>query len=282
MTSIGYDQGALYSKLLRINSAKAYTNGKDGFSLTNCIVDLGQNCQRVKRVSFTSIVFSNTAYNILDSTYPDPNNEFRLLTGTGTYSFSVPKGFYNSSQLLAAMQSTIATALTTAGFGETFTFTQDPINNLVTFTYNKGTFGGNATAQLLANTNNVASTWTFLGYKVPIGQTSLGASVTITASGVPSLSGIRQAYLRSSTLSPANQFDEKGKLSDISVVIPITAPYGFVNVWECKVDKLCEIIYSTPRNFQQIDFALVDEDGSVIDLNGGNIKIELKIYFDKY
>lgn len=282
MSSLGHDQGAYFSKLVRINSSKAWTNGKSGYSLTNCIVDLGQNCQKVKRVSFVNVVFSNTAYNILDLSYSDPNNQGTFITDSGTHTFTVAKGYYDITSLMTAVAASMNNVLTTAGFGESVSFNQAAAAGTVNLTYLKGT-RPNALMTLVANTTLVASIWPSMGFR--IGQTLgpfLSSGLILPAPDVPQLTGLRQVYLRSSTLSPGNQFDEKGKLSDVCINIPVTATFGAVNVWECKVDKLCEIIYSSPRNFQQIDFALVDEDGSVIDLNGSNIRIELKIYFDKY
>lgn len=284
MTSLGTTEGTLYSKLLRINSGKAFTNGRVGYSPSNCIVDLGQNCQKVRRVSFISVVFSNTAYNILDSTYSDQSNVFRF--GSAYYDLGhdlkIAKGYYNSTQLMKTIQDAMNALFVSNGFSETVAITQDPISNLVTVTYNSGIL--DAIFSLLDNqTTNGYSVWKLLGFQLPVQSTSTSpGTVTYTAPNVPNLAGLKQAYLRSSTLSPGNEFDEKGKLSDVSINIPVTAPFGSLNVWECKVDKLCEIIYSTPRNFQQIDFALVDEDGSVIELNGSTVRIELKIFFDKY
>lgn len=284
MTSLGTTEGTLYSKLLRINSSKAFTNGRVGYSPSNCIVDLGQNCQKVRRVSFISVVFSNTAYNILNGNYSDQSNVFRWRShgyDTGRNGFLL-KGFYNTTQLMAAIQTEMNRVFTINGHGETATLTQDPISNLVTITYDSGSvalqFG------LLDNLpTDGFSVWKILGFTVPVYTESKSVgTATFTAPNVPNLAGLKQAYLRSSTLSPGNEFDEKGKLSDVCINIPVTAPFGSLNVWECKVDKLCEIIYSTPRNFQQIDFALVDEDGSVIELNGSTVRIELKIFFDKY
>jgi hypothetical protein len=279
----GSEKGFTYAKLLRVNSANAASNTvSEGKSYTDWEIDLGSTCQQVKRVSFLSCVFTNTAYNIIGGS--DSNN---ILTFSVTrvggppifrQTITVPPGFYDVTDLMTYIEDAIQAILTADGFGETFTLTQNAISYKVSGTYDKGTLT-NSTFYLDFNSNFAKSTWAMLGFTSDRSSFIIGLPAIGTS--LPSLVGLRQVYLVSNVLSPGYQIDEKGKFQNVAINIPVTAPFGSVNVWDCKQDSLCEITYPTPRNLQRVDFKLTDEDGSIIDLNGTSVKIELKVWFNK-
>jgi hypothetical protein len=190
----------------------------------------------------------------------------------------VPPGFYDVTDLMTYIEDAIQAILTADGFGETFTLTQNAISYKVSGTYDKGTLT-NSTFYLDFNSNFAKSTWAMLGFTSDRSSFIIGLPAIGTS--LPSLVGLRQVYLVSNVLSPGYQIDEKGKFQNVAINIPVTAPFGSVNVWDCKQDSLCEITYPTPRNLQRVDFKLTDEDGSIIDLNGTSVKIELKVWFNK-
>lgn len=270
----GSDKGYSHSKLVRINSAQAANSST---SLTDWIAELGTTCQQVGRVSFQSVVFNNNGYNINGQTSSDPNNEFwfQLQPSGSVYQRFIAEGFYDTSQLMTAVAAQVATL----GLGQSITLTQDPISYKISLTYNPGT-SGQTSFTIIANPPGRprGSVWTSLGFA--FNSVAL-SGVPIAATNLPALTGLRQVYLTSSNLSPSNQIDEKGDFQNVSVAIPVTAPFGAVNVWECKVDSLCQITYKTSRNIQRIDFQLRDEDGSVIDLHGSSVKVELRVWFNK-
>lgn len=276
----GIEQGYKHSKLLRSNSAYAVSNGQGGYSLTNWISDLGTTCQQVNRVSIVSCVFTNNGYNVNGPTSTDPNYIASYNQNYMDEAFNhiqISEGFYNVTQLMSVFQAAIAPQMIN---GQTFTFTQNPYSGKISFTW---THGGEpiTTFTLISNYDvnvNVRSLWELLGFT--IGQVAT-TGVPLEATNLPRLTGLRQVYLTSSALAPANQIDEKGDFQNVCVNIPISAPFGSVNVWECKVDSHCQITYLKPRNLQRVDFQLRDEDGSIIDLHGSSVKVELKVWFNK-
>lgn len=285
----GSEKGFVYSKLVRVNSANALANTKEeGKSLTDWVVDFGTTCQQVKRISFISCIFNNNAYNINGPTSSDPNylGTYQIDRNGGpdvpSGTISISEGFYNTPQLLTAIQTALQSILTTAGFGELVTFTQDSLTNKVTVTYSQGTLIS-GTLTLKGNSNpGIQSLWRMIGFDVSNGAVfTIQGPGSVVAPYFPSLSGLRQVYLKSDILAPGYQIDEKGSFQNVAINIPITASYGAVNVWECKQDTLCEITYSTPRNLQRVDFRLTDEDGSIVDLHGSSVKVELKIWSNK-
>lgn len=282
----GGEKGFVYSKLIRVNSANSASNvSSGGKSLTDWVVDLGATCQQAKRISFISCVFNNTAYNINGPTSSDPNylGTYVIEQGGATTvgTVSIPEGFYDTSGLLTTIQTLLQAVLTTAGNGETIVFTQNSLTNKVSFTYTKGTLP-TGSFSLTANDNKQASVWKMIGFPVRTSEFYTSEdSTAVVAPNVPQLSGLRQVYLMSNMLAPGYQIDEKGTYQNVAINIPVTASYGSVNVWECKQDSLCEITYSSPRNLQQVDFRLTDEDGSVVDLHGSSVKVELKVWFNK-
>jgi hypothetical protein len=277
MSSSGDEKGYVYSKLVRINSGAAVTKGQAAYSDTNFIINLGTSMQNIWRVSFLNVVFTNAAYNIRSGKLNSPNNRFTFSTDLGVYNTTVPDGFYNSTQLMAAMTTAINAVFALVGLGQTISFTQIDTNQKIYLTYNKGISVAN-NFTILTNTDKTDSTWLNLGF-------SFGTSTTthltpLVAENVPNLTGIRQVYLQSSALAPGNQIDEKGIWQNVGLAIPVTASFGAVNVFECKVDQLCQITFQTKRNLSVIDFQLVDDKGNLLDLNGTTMKIELRVWSD--
>lgn len=272
----GGEKGYAFSKLVRINSATA---SKVSRSLTDWVAELGTTCQQVNRVSFQSVVFNNNGYNINGPTSSDPNyvGTMRLTSPVDLLTVSAQEGFWSVSQLLSHLNS----LLSNTGDGWTLSLAQDPVSYKIRATWLQNA-SLKTTFQFVANTlsqSNIKSIWELLGFSVP--SSIIGNAGVIEADYLPRLTGLRQVYLTSSNLAPGNQIDEKGDFQNVCVNIPVTAPFGAVNVWECKVDSLCQISYKSPRNIQSIDFQLRDEDGSVIDLHGSSVKVELRVWFNK-
>ncbi len=277
MSTSGDEKGYVYSKLVRINSGAATTKGQSGYSDTNFVINLGQSMQNVWRVSFVNVVFTNAAYNIRSSSLNSPNNRFEYKVGATNYIGLLGAGFYNSTQLMAAISTIVNGVFSGLGQGQSLLLTQDSISNRVLLTYNKGS-SASTTFNLLTNADGSDSTWLNLGFSF---DTTSAVSLTpIVAENVPNLTGIRQVYLQSSTLAPGNQIDEQGIWQNVCLAIPVTAGFGEVNVFECKIDQLCQITYQAKRNLSVMDFQLVDDKGNIVNLNGTTMKIELKIWSD--
>ncbi len=270
----GRETGYTYSKLVTIRG-DARTSGD---SNTDFRYNLGNTMQRISRVSIPSVVFRNNSYNV-NGTGGGANNTFAVNLGLLNHlEFEIDPGWYSTATLMLAVQEAIQTQLDLLGDGQSVVITQDPLTNLVVVQYTAGT--GSA-IMTLAQVNFKSGIWELLGFVTPVEVSS-----TATATYFPSLGGLAEVYLHSNELAPGNMIDKdlsgNPVLKNTLIAIPVTAPFGFLNTFECKVDSLCEITYMTPRMLQEVDFSLRDKNGNVIDLHGGNLIINLKVWFNRY
>jgi hypothetical protein len=249
-------------------------------SKTNFTMDLGLNVQQITRVSFLNVAFRNNGYNI-NSTGGGANNTFAINYKGAVTEFEIKAGFYTTATLMSAMQAAIQAELDDIGNFDTFTLAQDSTTQIVSATFYNGLSDGTFSIQ---DASGSSGSWEMLGFVVdpPLDYTYPPSTQTKYATYLPSLGGLTQVYLRSNALAPGLFFDVSGQTKNICMTVPVTVPFGVENVWECKVDKLCEITYPSPRNLQKIDFALVDKEGNLIDLHGSNLVVNFKLWTNYY
>ena len=260
----GYTKSSFFSKLLRISADKRLP-GQGGDRATNFVIDLGSNLQRCKRLSIQSVNFPNNFYNVFSNTFNGQHNNIGYFTYNSVPgSFTITPGFYNAAQLMSAITTAYNAAIAQS---QITSFTQDPISQLVTLSFNSDS----KTTTVRFDTDNSGTTratpFTLLGFTGSASATN--STTTTTATSLPSLSGLTEAYIVSSALAPSNSFDEKGQLSNVLVGIPITSAFGQLNVFDCHVDVLCEVLYPRSRDLVRCDFMLVDRNGYEVNLNGG-------------
>lgn len=261
--SAGFEKRHVYSRMSRIAADLSI----DGPSNTDFVVHLGNSLQNVKRVSFVSVIFSNNAYNITTD-----NNQFsytRTTAGVPTAStITIVPGFYDLPTLLAAINS----ALQADSVLNPVLSWESAVTKYVFATMPAG-------LDSFVMTDTGRSGWFNIGfYPTPV---TLLPSTATRAQILPTLQGLDQVYLHSVALAPGNSFDENGNIHSCCIGIPVVAPFGGTVVFECKVDALCEITYPTPRNIQTIDIKLIDRFGKTIDLQGSNVKLDLRLWFDQ-
>lgn len=264
----GKEVGYTYAKLVTVSGD---TGAADSKSSTDFNVNLGPNMQKISRISIVSVTFPNNAWNI-NSSGGGANNRFAV---TGSGDLTIPGGFYTTTTLMSAIENKVNTYLTGLGDGQSISLSQDPISQLVTVTYTAGT--GASSIQLLDASIN-SGAWEKLGFTI----LPLTVTTSETAPDFPSLGGLKEVFLQSNELAPGNMYDLDGTQKNTLICIPITAPFGVSNVFECKVDALCEITYPSPRSAQRCDFYLTDRGGHIVDLHGGNLVINLKVWFNRY
>lgn len=280
----GRETGYTYAKLVTVSG----DNGVPGSnSKTDFKINLGPNMQRIARISILSVSFPNNAYNV-NGSGGGANNGFAIDSGGTVAEFEIDPGFYTTTTLMSAVENAVNAYLTGLGDGQSIALAQDTINQLVTITYTAGT--GPASIDILDSESN-SGIWELLGFTT----LPLTVTTTQTAPDLPSLGGLKEVFLQSNELAPGNMFTSSvqsdqatGQAQSVPVTkntliaIPITAVFGVSNVWECKQDVLCEISYLTERSAQQVDFYLTDKGGNVVDLHGGNLVINLKVWFNRY
>lgn len=270
----GKEKGYSFSKQVTVSGDAAVI----GSSNTDFAVTLSESLQKIWRVSIESVSFPNNAYNV-NATGGGTNNTFAISVGAMVHTFEVNGGFYTTSSLSSAVQTAIQAFFTSEGDGQTITLAQDTVSQKVSVTYTEGTSGESTI--LIERDDNKFGIWDLLGFDI-ISPITITTAVATIADNLPALGGLKMAYLTSNNLAPGNSFDVKGLQKNILVAIPITVPFGVSNVWECKVDELCAITYKTARDLQTVDFALRDKYGNLIDLHGGNMFINLRVWFQRF
>jgi len=186
-------------------------------------------------------------------------------------SIIVPPGFYSVQQLIDTVTA-LFLALTPSII---LVMTYNSISNKVSINITNVGYTIKATRP----SNNVGFLFELLGSDA----TSLAITTVVTPMLYgPKLQGEQMAYISSMALSPGNAIDEKGTQVDVLVPVMITAPYRGMNVFECKVDDFCEIIYGKPKYLSNIDIALVDHEGRILDLHGGTLNLELRMWFNTF
>lgn len=288
----GKEIGYTYSKLVTVSG----DNGNPGGTKTNFRINLGNNMQKIARVSIASVLFPNNAYNV-NATGGGANNTFGFADDYAANLLSVEGGFYTTSTLMAAVQDAIQGVIDPDG--DTVTLTQDVTTQLVTVSFTAAVDSN--TFDLYDSGNGVndpgdpgfnpalgiPGIWELLGFDLgPSGYIRLAAGIGVTrsttATNLPSLAGLKTVYLQSNTFAPGNMFDRDGDQKNTLLVIPITVQFGVSNVFECKVDSLCEITYLSSRMCQEADFYLTDKAGNMVDLHGGNLVVNLKVWFNRF
>lgn len=287
----GKDKGYEYSRLVTVSGEDSTPIESKGLSTskTNFSVDFGYNLQQIKRVSVINVSFLNTAFNFIDDPAAKANNSFTIelkdgVTLVGSKTYTIEPGFYNITQLITILNAAVVDFKALyVDAPATVIFAQSAVSGFVTMTSSllAGAFVWRIFDSNSSGTQLTRGPLQQSGFETNTLSTS-GAANTQTATELPHLQGLTEARVVSQAIATSNCFDEKNQASSVLVVVPITAPFGFLNVFECKQDALCEISYSTNRNIQRADFSLRDRFGELIDLNGSNLKLTLKVWYNSY
>src|SRR5690348_8910876 len=116
----GKELGYTFSKLVTIRGDERTS----GPSTTDFTYNLGNNVQRITRVSIPAVTFRNNAYNV-NGSGGGRNNTFRVESGTDVLDFEITEGWYTTSTLMLAVQNAINTEFATLGNGQSVAITQD-------------------------------------------------------------------------------------------------------------------------------------------------------------
>jgi len=265
MATWGSQKGMAYTKLVHVAADKDTKP-----SSTNFIFNGGTSLQQVLRVSINSVGFYNNIYNIYNDTR-GANNTYTYQYGFNR-TFTLTPGFYNIGTILNLMNAD----LVAAGAGGDVSWTFNPITNYVSLNV------VSAGSQLVLNVpgpNPPLGLMTTLGGGVFLETKNFNAMPGVYQGATfPLLSGPTKLYLRSSALSPCNGIQNDGVFINTLLALPVTAAPNTYNLFDCKVDSLCEISYKIPRNLNFIDIQLTDRYGNIMDLHGGSLDIELRIW----
>jgi hypothetical protein len=253
----GSETGYIESRLIRVSASEAPV----GETNTDFSININSLLKAISKISIKTVSFMNNFYNITD-TKGAANNDYSYTVGATTYTNTIPPGWYTIETLMTLMSTTMTTES-----GTDMKFTQDETTVHVTL----------STDSVSTVTLHPSGVFKRMGFEV---ERSGDSTHPLVGENLPELQGLTMVFLRSSIMAPGFSYDENGEIGNIVTPIPITAPFGVLNIMECKVDRLCEITFKNPTDLTSIDFQLTDSAGTVLDLQGGNLRIDLRCYYN--
>lgn len=249
-----------FSRILQISADDRLSASETSSNFT---VDIGQasNINRILRCVLVSCIMPNLAYNIR----ADINDIFSFReNGQAITNIQIPEGFWNASSLCTYLQTEIGNALTVG----TVAVLQDPHNLKISFVFT----GITAIIYGLPESTSASNIGITLG--------SSGQYVaSFTCEQAPQLQGLTEFFIQSSALAPGNLIEQKSIIRNVFNAIPMTAPFGGINIFQCNDGELCSINYPTPRDLRFIDIGITDRRGNYLDLQGHNVKLVFKVYY---
>ena len=241
------------SSFLRISSAERL-NKNDPIS--NFTVSIGNdaNLQKILMIAVKEVTIPNSQYNIR----ANYNNVLYLSSGV----FILPAGQYSASSLIDALND----------LQSNVEFSQDPL------TYKIEVISGSSSTIINGSYSVIKPMGGENLYDIPL------TSTKSTFSKLPDLTGSRNFYVGSNTLSDGNSMISPTlpKMGIIAVV-PNTSNFGSISYYNSNEQKLDEIFYPSQihgKNVTSIDLQLRNLDASFVDLNGLDWSILIKVYYN--
>ena len=266
---MGSTADSTFSRLLRIDSSQRLV-ASDPITRFNVNLSRMTETNDVVRVVLKSVSFSNSMYNV-----QAPNDKFTVFVtnSTGFFTVTLPEGFYSTAQLMAALEGLINPLL--VPFATVLTFTQDPINSLVTVTSSLETVSILSQVLQLSQTGFDSKLPGFLGFFTD----SPAPALAVTATKIPNLYGLTNCYVHCQQMAEANVVDGDVEAHDILAQVPVTVPYGQFVHYELNDELLGAINFSSERNLDILDISLRDIDQNLIQLNTGSLTLLVKLYY---
>ena len=194
-------------------------------------------------------------------TFRSVNNTLRLVQGGVNVDFTLPVGNYNITTFQDALN-IAGGSLAVAGI----TASYDATNNKLSFI--------SASSTLVMDTS--VTTMLFeMGYNVS--QGSDAAAATITGENMVNLSGLPNLYLRSQSIGVEN-YDSNNAVSGTLCKIPVNVlPLEYI--FYRPVENL--YVRISDRQLVSMDLSIEDEEGNLVELNGGGWSATFAIHFQK-
>lgn len=225
--------------------------------------------QNVVGVVISDCIIPNCFYNIRDGTSGANsgivNNVLTLSENGGpNLLVTLPGGQYNTTTLIAALTPLINAVLTV---GNTVTIVQDPITQLLTFTFTT------LPVQIISNTK--VSLATVLGF-----FSSSTSSLVDTAQFLPDLSGLNNVFIYSEEVADVNGIDGMtGLQPNLELVSFTNVPFGAFAYKQNNDTNLAKILFDQPRNLNRISITLKDAYGNTLNIGTKNLTIVFKVLF---
>ena len=248
----------LRSKLIAVSSSRK-TNDSKSNSDFRVNLQASTSIQDAKSIAIKSITFPNVNPNVNQF-----NNELTFTSSvTGTFTVSVPEGQYSIEILITAIESAV-----NAVSGNTLTITQDTLTGFLTYSVDIGTM-----------------VWfpTGLGQNVgfiDVDDSGTAPAQVYNATALNDLYGDKIIAIRSTTLGDmANFIDSVGNHFPVVDLVQVNVPYSTQIFKDIDNFELHEIDYLTDKNIQNIDIQLINEKGNLIDLQGLDFTMIIKVFY---
>ena len=233
----------------------------DSRSTSDFNYNIGQTLE-AGAVTIKNISIPVTQYNI--GTH---NNKLKIFSGGLATSLIVPVGQYTIASLSTAIETLIQGAI-----GGVVDITVDDTTKKLILT---------STVALQIGTDPITSSiskYLGLNYEADEYYPPFPPSNTINFVNVPELQGSNNYYLASNVLSQGfASILTNGQLVPIIMPVPISVEWGKVQQYESNDTELNTKRFARLQNLQNIDIKVYDDDLNVVDLNGADIEVVIKI-----
>ena len=247
-------------RFVRINSKNRVQGTPNNFT-----VDLSQDqtTHKVAEVHIMSASVINNFYNIV----AEISGIVTIGSVGGLNVFSIPEGFYNTTQLLAELKAQMDAFYAP----NTITFTQSPTTNKITYTM----VGENMS--FVSVSDNALST---AAPKLGINITTASA-LSGTFDQTPALNGVEHVYIQSSKINPSGNIrSQQGTFDATFLSMPVRVPYGSLITYQAQAAHQEQINYNSARDLSIIDIRLTDDDGRLLNIGENHeVVIVLKFFY---
>lgn len=221
------------------------------------------NLQSVARVTVESVSVSNLVYNINES-----NNVLHWTEDNGSIDNGpkiIPVGQYD----LDVFTTTLQTLLNATG---TNTFVVEQENHTSKFKIT------NTSAQFQFLPESTA--FDLIGLAPDSQSVVTGTDNVLRCAFTPDLGGVDKLYIHSKTLAEYNTITSSvGSASILTYVSFHDTAFGNLQTRFINDAALEQVEYSSPKNLNNIDIKVRDENGRIVDLQNSNVVVVLKVYY---
>ena len=249
---------SLRSKLIRINSKERDTILSD--SSSNIVIKYDANnptISQIHSIAFKSCGIPNTVNNV-DLT----NNTFTFSTGGVPSNIILLAGNYTMTSLINAL------VTSTVGISVGLAIVVDQPSGRLEFSFT-------VPSRLLstAEGNSLATT---LG----INNGSLIDVPVFLVEYLPNLIGLENIYISCNELSGGDyMIDAKLGQLNIFAHVPVSVPFGTIQHYNSNDQESDLLLFPADRNLDQLTIKLYDDRGLILDLQGLEWQMILKVYY---
>lgn len=234
----------------------------------NFTIDLKQSygLQQITHVAVESVSVPNLQYNITSA-----NQSFRISIGGGlTQTCTIAFGQYDITTFMQAIQDQLDVL---SGLAE-WTVSQNAINRRIQFLNANQTFTIFHASSTMYNEIGLTEGEDFTAVVA-------GANWVINAIRVPDLGGVSGAFIHSSALANSAAINARvGAISVLTYLSFADVPFGAIGSRQINDIELSKIRFSQPRNLSVVDIKVRTEDGTLLNVQGGEVQVILRAYYE--